>query len=77
MKEVESNTDLSRIELGMLLMESPLSLHMEHEVSSTDEFNYKEKSTRRLETGMEAHEERMVRRRFKDMLLRLYPINIL
>lgn len=77
MEKIESYTDLRGIELSVFFMESSLALHMKHQVSSTDEFNYKKETTWSLEAGMKSDEEGMVRRSFKHMLFCLYPINIL
>lgn len=61
----------------MLFWQSSLSLHMEHQISATDEFNDKEQSGRGLEAGVKADQKGMVGGRFENVLFRLHPINVL
>lgn len=42
MEEVESQADLCRVETGMLLRETTVTLHVEHHVSSIDTLDHKE-----------------------------------
>ena len=44
MEKVEGKTDLSRVETSMLLGQTSLPLHVEHQVTSIDKLNDKEKS---------------------------------
>ena len=54
MQEVESQADFRRVESGVLLGQSSLSLHMEHKIATTHKFDDEKKARGRLETGMEA-----------------------
>jgi len=42
MKEVKSQTDLGRIESRFLLVKTPFSLHVKHEVAAVDKLNDEE-----------------------------------
>jgi len=77
MKEVERKTYLSSVEASMFLRESALPLHMEHKIASAHEFNYEEQPACSLETRMQPHQEGMVTRRLKHVLLGLHPVYIL
>ena len=61
----------------MLLWKSSLTLHVEHEVSAADELDDEEEARGRLEAGVEAHQERVVRRSLEHVFLGLNPVNIL
>ena len=61
----------------MLFWQSSLSLHMEHQVSATDEFNDKEQPGRGLEAGMKSDQKGMVGGRFENVFFCLNPINVL
>lgn len=77
MQEVEGQGNFGRVEPGVLFGKASLTLHVEHEVAAADELDDKEQPGRRLEAGVEPHQERMVRGRFEDVLLRLNPVNVL
>ena len=77
MQEVEGQADFRRVEPSVLLRQPPLSLHMKHEVAAAHELDDEKEPRGRLEAGMEAHQERMVGGRLKNVLFRLNPINIL
>ena len=50
---------------------------MEHEVSAANKLNDEEEARGRLEAGVQAHQERVVRSRLENMFLSLNPINVL
>ena len=77
MQEVEGETDLCGVEPGVLLRESALALHVEHEVAAADELDDEEEPRRSLEAAVQAHQERVVRGRLEHVLLRLHPIDVL
>ena len=61
----------------MFFRQSSLSLHMEHQVSATYEFNDEEQPGRSLEAGMKTDQKGMVGGRFEYVFFRLHPINVL
>lgn len=77
MEEVESQTDLCGIESGVFLGKPPLPLHVEHEISAAHKLYDEEESGRRLEAGVQTHQEGVVGGRLKDVLLGLHPVNVL
>ena len=77
MQEVESQADFRRVESGVLLGQSSLSLHMEHKIATTHKFDDEKKARGGLETGMEADQKRMVGGCFKNVFFRLHPVDIL
>ena len=77
MQKVEGKADLGGVESGVLLRQAALPLHVEHEVTAPDELDDEEEPRRRLEAAVQAHEERVVRRRLEHVLLRLDPVDIL
>ena len=77
MEEMQSQRDFSGVETSMILVEFPHALHMEHQVTTSDEFDNEEQARFVLEAGVQAHEERIVRGRLEDMFLGLNPINVL
>ena len=52
-------------------------LHVEHQISSSDELDDKEESAWSLEAGMETHQERVVGGCLEHVLLCLDPVNVL
>ena len=77
MQEVESQADFRRVESGVFLRQSSLSLHMEHKIATTHKFDDEKKPRGRLKTGMKANQKWMVGRCFKHVFFGLYPVNIL
>lgn len=77
MQEIESQTDLRRVESRVFLRQSSLPLHVEHEITTTNELNDKEEPGRCLETRVQSHEEGVIRGGFKDVLFRLNPVDVL
>ena len=77
MKEVEREADLRGVEPRVFLRQTALALHVEHEVAAAHELDDEEEPRRRLEAAVQAHQERVVRRRLEDVLLRLDPVNVL
>ena len=77
MEEVESQADFRRVESGVLLGQSSLSLHMEHKIATTHKFDDEKKSRGRLKTRMEADQKWMIGSCFKNVFLRLHPVDIL
>lgn len=77
MKEVQGQTNLSGIESGVFFWQPSLSLHMEHQISSSNELDDKEQSWGRLEARMESNQEGMIGGRFEHVFFRLNPIDVL
>ena len=75
-QEVQCQTNLCRVEPGMLLWQSALPLHVEHQVPSPHELNDKEQPGRRLEARVQTHEERVVGSSLEHMLLCLDPVYV-
>ncbi len=76
-EEVECQADLGRVESGVLLRESALALHVEHEVPAAHELDDEEEPARRLEARVQPDQERVVGGRLEDVLLRLHPVDVL
>ena len=77
MQEVECEADLSSVEAGVLLVQAPLPLHVEHQVPAPHELNHEEEAGGRLEAGVQAHQEGVVRGSLEHVLFRLHPVNVL
>ena len=77
MKEVECKADFSGVETRTVFLQSSLTLHVEHEVPSSHEFDDEEEAGRSLEARVKTHEERMVRGGLEDVLLGLHPVYVL
>lgn len=61
----------------MIFGKTALSLHVEHEIATTHEFDYEEQTRWRLEAGVQAHQKRMIWGRLKHVFLCLHPIDVL
>lgn len=77
MKEIERKTDLCSIKSSVFFGQSPLTLHVEHQVAATHKLNHEEQPASGLEARMEAHEERVIRCRLEHVFLGLDPVYIL
>merc|ERR1719270_1349493 len=75
-KIVERETNFCAVKTRVLLWQSSLTLHVEHQVSSADKLNHKEQPAWSLEAGMKTRQEGMIGRCFKHMFLCLHPVDV-